>query len=104
MLTGGFRTAAAMESAIQNKEVDIIGLGRPFCLYPHLAKEIAYGLRTECPIAPVKTGISQIDNLGFLDTLWHEEQLKLIAQNGHPDPSLSPWKVIGKMGLGMVGV
>jgi 2,4-dienoyl-CoA reductase-like NADH-dependent reductase (Old Yellow Enzyme family) len=104
MLTGGFRTAAAMESAIQNKEVDIIGLGRPFCLYPHLAKEIADGLRTECPIAPVKTGISQIDNLGFLDTLWHEEQLKLIAHNGHPDPSLSPWKVIGKMGLGMMGV
>lgn len=103
MLTGGFRTAAAMENAVKNGEVDIIGMGRPFCLYPHLAKEIAEGLRTECPIAPVKTGLAQVDQLGFLDTLWHEEQLKLIAQTGHPDPSLSPWKVIGKMGLGMMG-
>lgn len=103
MLTGGFRTAAAMETAIANGEVDIIGLGRPFCLYPHLANEIANGVRTQCPVAPVKTGMSQIDNMGFLDTLWHEEQLKIIAKTGAPDPSLSPWSVIGKMGLGMMG-
>jgi 2,4-dienoyl-CoA reductase-like NADH-dependent reductase (Old Yellow Enzyme family) len=102
MLTGGFRTAAAMEQALADGEVDVIGLGRPYALYPHLAKEILSGTRTTCPIGPVRTGVTQVDKMGFLDTMWHEEQLKLMAQTGHPDPSLNPLSVIAKMGWGML--
>jgi 2,4-dienoyl-CoA reductase-like NADH-dependent reductase (Old Yellow Enzyme family) len=34
MLTGGFRTQQAMEEAVANGEVDIVGLGRGFAVYP----------------------------------------------------------------------
>jgi len=102
MLTGGFRTALAMEQALEDGEVDVIGLGRPYALYPHLANEIAAGTRTSVPVAPVSTGVAQIDKMGFLDTMWHEEQLKLIAETGSPDPKLSPLSVVAKMGWGML--
>ena len=34
MLTGGFRSVKVMEEALAGGAMDIIGLGRPFCLYP----------------------------------------------------------------------
>jgi 2,4-dienoyl-CoA reductase-like NADH-dependent reductase (Old Yellow Enzyme family) len=102
MLTGGFRTTAAMEQALADGEVDVIGLGRPYALYPHLAKEFASGARTSVPVAPVSTGVAQIDKMGFLDTMWHEEQLKIMAETGYPDPKLSPLSVVAKMGWGML--
>ena len=43
MLSGGFRTAAAMEAALASGEVDVIGLGRPFCLVPDAAARLRSG-------------------------------------------------------------
>ena len=40
LLTGGFRTVKVMENALAEKKLDLIGLGRPFCLYPNLAEDI----------------------------------------------------------------
>lgn len=38
MLTGGFRSLAAMEEAVSSGVVDIIGQARPYCLEPDLPK------------------------------------------------------------------
>lgn len=102
MLTGGFRTVEAMEQALANGEVDVIGLGRPFALYPHLGTEIQKGLRNSCPVPPVTTGIKQVDKMGFLDTMWHEEQLKLLADKGVADLNLSAMNIIAKLGWGII--
>jgi len=36
VITGGFRNREVMEQAVTNKEVDMIGLARPFCTQPNL--------------------------------------------------------------------
>lgn len=102
MLTGGFRTVAVMEDALAQNELDMVGLGRAFALYPHLAKEILQGQRGSCPVEAITTGVKAIDKMGFLDTLWHAAQLKEMAEGRSPNPGLSPWKVIGRMAKGML--
>lgn len=43
MLTGGFRTRAAMESALESGVAAMIGLGRPLAVDPGLARRLALG-------------------------------------------------------------
>jgi 2,4-dienoyl-CoA reductase-like NADH-dependent reductase (Old Yellow Enzyme family) len=52
MVTGGFRTRAAMEAAI-DQGVAVIGIGRPFCLHPDTARRLLSGEWDELP-APEK--------------------------------------------------
>lgn len=43
MLTGGFRSRDVMEQALQNNEVDIVGLARPFCTQTNLSSHLISG-------------------------------------------------------------
>jgi 2,4-dienoyl-CoA reductase-like NADH-dependent reductase (Old Yellow Enzyme family) len=43
MITGGFRTRAAMESAIAEGDCDVVGLGRPLCTEPDLPRRLLSG-------------------------------------------------------------
>ena len=43
MLTGGFRSRDVMEQALQNDEVDIVGLARPFCTQTNLSNRLISG-------------------------------------------------------------
>ena len=43
LLTGGFRSVSVMEKALEDGSLDVIGLARPFCLYPNLANQIFEG-------------------------------------------------------------
>lgn len=97
MLTGGFRTAAFMEEAVANRETDVVGLGRPFCLYPNIANEIFNGNKTSISMPAVKSGLGMIDKMGFLDTLWHSAQLREMGNGRQPDFGLSPWKAMAQM-------
>jgi hypothetical protein len=49
MVTGGFRTRAAMESALQANEVDVIGLGRPLLTDPEAAHRLLSGAEEKLP-------------------------------------------------------
>ncbi|GAW11280.1 hypothetical protein ANO14919_006230 [Xylariales sp. No.14919] len=42
MVTGGFRTRLGMQSAIESKDCDLIGIGRPAALHPRLPDEIIF--------------------------------------------------------------
>ena len=52
MVTGGFRTRTAMEAALE-EGVSVIGIARPFCLYPDTANKLLSGEWDELP-APEK--------------------------------------------------
>lgn len=97
MLTGGFRTQKAMEQAIEDGEVDVIGLGRGFAIYPFLAKQMFDGERSFFPIHPIKTGINMIDKMGFLDITWYALQLERMGEGKMPKENLSAFKALGKM-------
>lgn len=40
MVSGGFRSRFSMEAALHGGGCDLIGIGRPACVYPKLPKEI----------------------------------------------------------------
>lgn len=94
MLTGGFRTLKIMEEALQNNELDFIGMARPFARNPKVAAELLGGTITKCEVPQVKVGIKAIDKSGLLDTLWHTVQIKRMGQGKLPDPNLGGWKTL----------
>lgn len=97
MLTGGFRTAASMNKAIENGELDLVGLGRPFCVFPDVAKELINGTRTECGVPDLLTGVNKIDMSGMLQTPWHQFQLVRMGKGLDPDPEMDVWMVYEKI-------
>jgi len=97
MLTGGFRTVETMNAAIENGELDFIGLGRPFCLFPDVAKELIDGTRTECNVPDLLTGVPKIDMSGMLQTPWNMFQLHRMGAGLEPDPNMDLWMVYEKV-------
>lgn len=61
MLTGGFRTRAAMEGALAEGACDVIGLGRPMCVDTDLPNRLLAGATAatayEDGIVPAKAGL-----------------------------------------------
>jgi 2,4-dienoyl-CoA reductase-like NADH-dependent reductase (Old Yellow Enzyme family) len=91
MLTGGFRTASVMRDAIASNQLDIIGIARPFALFPNIANEIFEETRLNFDTKPQKTGVKAID--GMMNIVWFEFQIKRIGQGKKPNPNLSSWTV-----------
>ncbi len=97
MVTGGFRSRAAMEHALESDSADLIGLGRPLCYKPDGPKALLEGGLTELPrkenelaLLPNWLGflrkintIKAID--GFSVQFWYYAQLIAIGQTGAPD-------------------
>ena len=97
MLTGGFRSLATMNTALKNNELDFIGLGRPFCIYPEVAHELIDGSRTDCHVPPLLTGVDKIDMSGMLQTPWNQFQLVRMGHGKDPDPNMDLWMVYEKI-------
>ncbi len=94
MLTGGFRTASIMDQAIAEGHLDIIGLARPFILYPNFPNEMFSGQLEKLELTVPKTGIKSIDNMGMVELGWYEQQLKRIGQGKSPNMKLSPFSAL----------
>ena len=88
LLTGGFRSVSVMEKALENGNLDVIGLARPFCLYPNLANQIFDGTvdRFETPIPQI--GIKFLDKIGGVELPWYELQIQRIGKGSPPKNNL----------------
>jgi len=95
MLTGGYRTVTAMERAIEQGALDVVGLARPFTLYPDLPNRIFDGTLTHLNIPSPKTGIKMLDKSGFIDIKWHEVHIHRLGAGKKIKTNLSPFAVIG---------
>jgi hypothetical protein len=101
MITGGFRTRAAMESAIADGDCDVIGLGRPLCTEPDLPARLLAGqaeaavlwertlvladsgwLSPTSPLLPARV----LNVLGA--QAWYYQQIFRLADRGAPDTGL----------------
>lgn len=49
LVTGGFRSTEGMNAALEDGGADMIGIGRPFCVEPELAKDVIAGTSTGWP-------------------------------------------------------
>ena len=63
MVTGGFRSRAAMENAINEGACEIIGIGRPLCSDPLSIKKL---LDREIDVLPKFEKTLSIGLVGFL--------------------------------------
>ncbi len=97
MLTGGFRSSAAMEAALASGELDFIGMGRPFCVYPNIANDLISGERAGCEVPDLLTGVPKIDMSGMLQTPWHMFQLARMGKGLEPDLDMDIWMVYEKV-------
>ena len=88
MLTGGFRSVSIMEQALVDGNLDVVGLARPFCLYPNLANQIFDSSveRFETPIPQI--GIKFLDKLGGVELPWYELQIQRIGKGKSPKTNL----------------
>lgn len=104
MVTGGFRTAQGMADAITHDGVDLIGIGRPLCVYPDAPAALLSGhlpgfesvehilrlgpglLGPQSPITLIKA----INGLGAMT--WYNEQQLRLAEGLAPDPKMNFFK------------
>lgn len=100
MVTGGFRTRAAMEQAIASGACDLVGIGRPLCADPQAPAKLLAGAaeldrwekRLNLLPAPLRWAkrfdmIRALD--GFATQYWYYAQLYAIGRTGAPDPAIS---------------
>lgn len=106
MVTGGFRSVAAMEAAISEDNVDLIGLGRPLLLDPAGATKILAGevdtLESRDDDLVIGGGLlGPKSPIGFLRDLnawgamgWYYEHTYALADGKSPDRSLSAFSAL----------
>lgn len=106
MVTGGFRSVSAMESALANDGVDMIGLGRPLVIDPDGALKILSGevsrLFSRDDDLIIGSGLlSPRSPIGFLRDLnawgslgWYYEHIYSLADGKKPDLSLSAFRAL----------
>lgn len=102
MVTGGFRTRAGMEDALQAGHTDMVGLARPFCTNPDFPKRMFKGEMDTLPIPEDKLVLGEgywgpnspsgtlrgWNNLAQVG--WYYRQIERLAQ-GLPVPApISP--------------
>mmetsp|Transcript_9361 Transcript_9361/g.34691 ORF Transcript_9361/g.34691 Transcript_9361/m.34691 type:complete len:457 (-) Transcript_9361:2097-3467(-) len=102
MLSGGFRSQGAMEDALTSGAVDIVGLGRPFCLEPKKIAQLT--TKKSLPSEEISLVTPRInfewDIMRTLDpgidNLWHQRQMWLLAEGKEPDFTITRiWLLTG---------
>jgi hypothetical protein len=84
MVTGGFRTRAAMVEALEKREADVVGLGRPFIADPESPRRLLAGQIdkfSEPDVAmPANVALSPLAVLR-----WNSMQIERLADGLDPD-------------------
>ena len=93
MVTGGFRTVAGMNAALESGACDFIGMARPFAVEPDVTNRLIAGQDVRYAVDKINTGISMIDKMAIMEVIWYAAQFKDIAEGKQPNPKLSPLKV-----------
>jgi 2,4-dienoyl-CoA reductase-like NADH-dependent reductase (Old Yellow Enzyme family) len=103
MLTGGFREKSALESAVESGLVDLVGMGRPFAVYPNLANDLLENNEWSIDITPKKLGIRSLDAMVPLEISWYTQQIHRLGRGLETKPGKNVWislfQTIGEMGL-----
>ena len=84
MLTGGFRTAAAMRAAIVDGVIDIVGIARPLAVEPDLPKRMLSGAADSALPIEIRLGVKVLDDM--MQSFWFNHQMRRIGEGKAPDP------------------
>ena len=100
MVTGGFRSASAMEQALRNGAADVIGLGRPLCVMPEAPKRLLGGMamlpKVENQLKLLPEWLSSLRKLkmirsieGFATQYWFYSQIYALGRTGRVQSDLT---------------
>jgi len=89
MVTGGFRSLAGMNAALQSGALDVVGIARLMAIDPDAPEALLSGRDSNQEVRPISTGIKPIDRMGLMEILWYTRQLKRIVRGGNPNPNES---------------
>ena len=90
MVTGGFRTVAGMNAALESGACDFIGIARPLAVETDLTDRLIAGNDVRYAVNQIKTGIPFVDKMAIMEIIWYAAQFKAIGQGKKPNPKLSP--------------
>ena len=85
MLTGGFRSLAGMQAALESGACDLVGLARALAIDPDFPK----GAQPVSRVKPLTTGVKALDRLFPLEITWYASQLHRMGKGLNPNPKLS---------------
>ena len=91
VVTGGFRSAKAMNEALRAGSTDMIGLGRPLAVDPSLPNKLLNDDGHKMELRDLSTGFAGLDAMLMLDITWYEQQLALIGAGKNARPNMSAW-------------
>jgi len=106
MVTGGFRTLAGMQSALQQGHTDMIGLARPFCLDPDFPARMMAGTLQSLPVPEDRLVLgrgfwgpnSASGSMRALNNQcqagWYYHQIERLGAGLAPQPTLAPWRAL----------
>lgn len=103
MVTGGFRSRAAMEQAIDGGAADVIGLGRPLCVVTDAPEKLLGGMdmlpRFEDNLGLIPDWLGFLRGLqmmkvinGFAGIYWFYQQIWLLGHEGRVDENFPVFK------------
>jgi 2,4-dienoyl-CoA reductase-like NADH-dependent reductase (Old Yellow Enzyme family) len=87
MVTGGFRTLAGMEAALESGATDLIGLGRPLAVEPDLPARLLSGEAVAARPVTLATGWKSVDSM--VQGGWYQAQIHRMGRGEAPNPDLS---------------
>jgi len=103
VVTGGFRSAQAMQAALDNDACDMIGLARPLAIETDAPNRLMADSNYRIELKRPTTGVKMVDTMTMLDITWYEFQLARIAKGKAPKPNLNAWSAVTQI-LGSLGM
>ena len=93
VVTGGFRSAKAMQEALNSGATDFIGIARTTCVDPDFPNKLIANENHQQQLKVLTTGKPAIDKMAMLEITWYEAQLARMAKGKKPKANLSEWSV-----------
>lgn len=97
-VTGGFRDVAGIEQALTDGVTDLVGVARPFALYPDMPQQILDGSTRTFALRRLTTGSKSMDRKlgGLLGIVGYELQMHAIAAG--KQPAITRWTGLQALG------
>lgn len=86
MVTGGFRTGEFINTALEEGNLDIVGLGRALCLNPEFSKQVLAGEKVVSDVHPLTSGLKIVDSIFPLEIIWYTMQIHRMGAGKNPKP------------------
>lgn len=95
MVTGGFRSFEFCNNVLNNKELDVIGFGRPFLLHNDFAAGFLNGSLKKVEDPNIKSPLASYYDIAVSG--FYDYQIEQLARGEKVDISYKGWKGIGRI-------